>query len=197
MARIVALVPAPRRKGRPRTAELPQVLDALGYKLRTGCPWRSLPPRSPPWPTVYGYYRLCRRAGVWPVICRYLDSAAQGVGGREPPLVATGRGEDRPPVQPPPGDPSQLAGSGSLSNLHLPAHGPPAAHPAASLAIAERRIAAARARLAHQRRLIERQAAGGHDTTLAVAVLQVMDDAVQLMSASREVLQLALATLNL
>ncbi len=35
--------------------------------MRTGCQWRHLPPppRFPPWPTGYGYFRAFLAAGVW------------------------------------------------------------------------------------------------------------------------------------
>src|SRR3954466_11246951 len=36
-------LPAPSRLGRPREVDLREVLDAILYLLRTGCPWRLLP----------------------------------------------------------------------------------------------------------------------------------------------------------
>ena len=36
-------LPAPNRLGRPREVDLREVLNALFYLVRTGCPWRLLP----------------------------------------------------------------------------------------------------------------------------------------------------------
>jgi putative transposase len=45
-------VPAPRKRGRPRIHSLRNILDAVFYVLRSGCPWRLLPHDFPPWKTV-------------------------------------------------------------------------------------------------------------------------------------------------
>jgi len=42
-----------------------EVLNAIFYLLRTGCPWRYLPHEYPPWGTVHYYYRNWRRDGTW------------------------------------------------------------------------------------------------------------------------------------
>src|SRR3712207_5330318 len=64
---LAPLVPPARPGGRPRTTDARSLLDALFYLARTGCQWRHLPPppRFPPWPTVYGYFRAFLAAGVW------------------------------------------------------------------------------------------------------------------------------------
>jgi transposase len=54
--------------GRPRTTDLREILSALCYRWRTGCPWRMLPHDFPPWETVYTYYRRWERAGLLPEI---------------------------------------------------------------------------------------------------------------------------------
>lgn len=48
-----------------RAHPLREVLDALFYKLRTGCQWRNLPHDLPPWSTVHYYYRKWRRSGLF------------------------------------------------------------------------------------------------------------------------------------
>lgn len=48
-----------------REHALREVLDALFYKLRTGCQWRNLPHDLPPWSTVHYYYRTWRRSGLF------------------------------------------------------------------------------------------------------------------------------------
>ena len=39
------------------------VLDAIFYRARTGCPWRNLPHDFPPWKRVYEYFRIGRDKG--------------------------------------------------------------------------------------------------------------------------------------
>ena len=64
-ALVAPLLPAARRRGRPRTTDLRAVLDAILYLLRTGCQWRLLPRDFPPWSTVHHAFRTWRRTGVW------------------------------------------------------------------------------------------------------------------------------------
>ncbi len=47
-----------------RDHSLREILDALFYKLRTGCQWRNLPHDLPPWSTVHDYYRKWRKSGL-------------------------------------------------------------------------------------------------------------------------------------
>jgi putative transposase len=49
-------LPASKSTGRPRTHGSRQMLDAIFYILRSGCPWRLLPRDFPPWKTVYHYF---------------------------------------------------------------------------------------------------------------------------------------------
>jgi transposase len=48
-------LPAPDRLGRPREVDPREVLDAIPYLLRTGCPWRLLPEEFPPRSTAFDY----------------------------------------------------------------------------------------------------------------------------------------------
>ena len=52
---IEPLLPAPHGLGRPRTP-LRQVVDAILYLIKSGCPWRLLPKTFPPWKTVYHFF---------------------------------------------------------------------------------------------------------------------------------------------
>ncbi len=45
-------VPPPNKRGRPRTHANREILDAVFYVLKSGCPWRLLPREFPPWETV-------------------------------------------------------------------------------------------------------------------------------------------------
>lgn len=62
------LIPAARPGGRPRKADIREVLNALFYLAREGCTWRALPHDLPPWKTVYNYFRAWRDDGTWAAI---------------------------------------------------------------------------------------------------------------------------------
>ena len=51
--------------GRPREHTWREILNAIFYITRSGCPWRLLPHDLPPWKTVYHYFRLWRKDGIW------------------------------------------------------------------------------------------------------------------------------------
>ena len=51
--------------GAPRTIETRAVVDALRYRLRTGCQWRQLPRDFPNWKTVYTVFWRWRTSGLW------------------------------------------------------------------------------------------------------------------------------------
>ncbi len=58
-------LPTPKNTGRPRTHTTREILDAIFYVLRSGCPWRLLPHDFPPWKTVHHYFRIWRIDGTW------------------------------------------------------------------------------------------------------------------------------------
>jgi transposase len=58
------------KTGRP-PVDLRQMLNGVMWILATGAPWRDLPDRFGPWPTVYGYFAKWRGSGVFDSI---LDS---------------------------------------------------------------------------------------------------------------------------
>ncbi len=58
------LLPPPPGGGRPRTTDMREVLNAVFYKLRSGCAWHLLPHDFPPAGTVYGYFNQWRRDGT-------------------------------------------------------------------------------------------------------------------------------------
>src|SRR5215210_291521 len=76
-------LPAPSRVGRPREVDLREVLDAIFYLLRTGCPWRLLPKEFPPKSTVFGYFRRLWEDGTWPRLHALLVAAARERAGKE------------------------------------------------------------------------------------------------------------------
>ena len=54
----------PNKRGRPRAHAAREVLDAVFYVLKSGCPWRLLPREFPPWETVYCWFRRWRIDGT-------------------------------------------------------------------------------------------------------------------------------------
>ena len=52
-------------RGRPRTVERREVVNAILYVLRTGCQWRYLPEGFPNWNTVYWYFARWTDDGTW------------------------------------------------------------------------------------------------------------------------------------
>ncbi len=61
---IEALLPPPRRGGRPEKHPRRAIVDAILYVVRTGCSWRQLPTDFPPWQTVYWYFTAWEQAKV-------------------------------------------------------------------------------------------------------------------------------------
>src|SRR5215212_2478474 len=57
--------PASNKRGRPKTLTAREILNAVFYVLRSGCPWRLLPYDFPPWETVYWWFRRWRTDGTW------------------------------------------------------------------------------------------------------------------------------------
>lgn len=64
-ASIEPLLPPCARRGRPRTTDMRDILDAIFYVLQSGIPWRMLPHDFPPWKTVYHYFRIWQIDGSW------------------------------------------------------------------------------------------------------------------------------------
>jgi len=51
--------------GRPPVHQRREIVNAIFYLARTGCAWRYLPHDYPPWKTVYHYFRVWRKSGLW------------------------------------------------------------------------------------------------------------------------------------
>ena len=47
-----------------RTQSLREILNAIFYRLRTGCQWRNLPGDLPPYSTVSDYFHRWRKNGL-------------------------------------------------------------------------------------------------------------------------------------
>jgi len=59
-------------RGRPRTTSLREVVNAILYMLRAGCPWRFLPADFPPRSTVQRYFYAWRDNNLLRVLNRQL-----------------------------------------------------------------------------------------------------------------------------
>ena len=75
-----------RTTNRGRKSVIPkrELVDAILYRLRTGCQWRDIPHDFPDWQAVYSLFRTWKRQGVWQrlhdSLCRDVRTAA----GRDP-----------------------------------------------------------------------------------------------------------------
>lgn len=70
-----ALEQGPKKKaGRPVAIERREIINAILYRMNTGCQWRNLPHDFPRWTTVYKTYRRWIKAGLWArthdILCR-------------------------------------------------------------------------------------------------------------------------------
>jgi putative transposase len=63
--RIRPYLPTKAQTGRPREHSWREILNGIFYLLQSGCSWRMLPTNLPPWQTVYHYFRLWRKEGLW------------------------------------------------------------------------------------------------------------------------------------
>jgi transposase len=61
---ILEPLPKAHHRGRPRTVDLRDVLDAIFYITKTGCQWRYLPSGFSPKNTVWYYFSLWRDDGT-------------------------------------------------------------------------------------------------------------------------------------
>lgn len=84
---IAHLVPdysGPGRIGRPAKHSKRDIINAILYVAATGCQWRSLPERYPPWKTVHDYHVRWSKDGTWEAICDQLRRLLREREGRHP-----------------------------------------------------------------------------------------------------------------
>ena len=82
--RIEPLIPPPKPNGRDRETDVREVINAVPYRLRTGCSWRNLPHDLPPHGTVWFYYWTWMRDGTWVRIHDLLREQVRTAVGKEP-----------------------------------------------------------------------------------------------------------------
>ena len=82
-ALVAPFIPPAKPGGRPRTADMRGVMNAILYIAGGGIQWRMLPKDFPPVSTVRGYFYSWRNAGLWQTINHVLLMAARNLEGRE------------------------------------------------------------------------------------------------------------------
>lgn len=86
---LAPLVPGAKPGGRPRSADLRAVVDAILSVVRNGVTWRALPHDYPPWRTVYHSFRAWRLDGTWERVHDALrNGVRRAIGRNESPSAA-------------------------------------------------------------------------------------------------------------
>jgi putative transposase len=75
-ARVSALIPEPKKGGRPVKYERRDVVNAVMYAARGRRSWRSLPPDLPPWRVAFWYYSQWKKSGVLDRVLAELNEEA-------------------------------------------------------------------------------------------------------------------------
>lgn len=75
--------PTPCKRGRRRKHSFRHLLNGIFFLVKTGCQWRNLPKDFAPWRTVYHYFRLWKRNGLWEQIHTHLREHLRLVEGRK------------------------------------------------------------------------------------------------------------------
>ncbi|KXK59694.1 transposase [Micromonospora rosaria] len=83
-ALIEPLLPEPNTDGRREKHPRREIVNAILYVVRSGCPWRYLPGDLPPWQTVYWYFTRWEEAGVTEKLLTVLRVKARVQQGRHP-----------------------------------------------------------------------------------------------------------------
>jgi len=76
-------LPTDAATGRPRAWPMREMLNALFYVLRSGCPWRMLPEHFPPHQTAYRWFVRFRDSGLWESLNHMLVMLDRERAGRE------------------------------------------------------------------------------------------------------------------
>ncbi|NHO19824.1 IS5 family transposase [Acetobacter oeni] len=81
--RIAPLMPPANRRGRKRTTDLREIINALRYLVRSGCGWEMLPVHFGPWQTVYWWFRRLMRRFLFQTIHDVSLMLGREMAGRE------------------------------------------------------------------------------------------------------------------
>ena len=77
-------LPTANQRGRPKIHPPPEILNAIFYVLKSGCPWRLLPREFPPWRSVYHWFRAWRIDGTFERLNAALRETLRARLGRNP-----------------------------------------------------------------------------------------------------------------
>jgi transposase len=80
---IAPFMPPPAETGRRRVWPMREMLNAIFYILRVGCPWRQLPEHFPPHQTTYRWFVRFRDEGLWESLSHQLAVLDRECVGRE------------------------------------------------------------------------------------------------------------------
>jgi len=83
-AQIAPYLPAASTTGAPRKHSWREIMNAIFYIVKNGCTWRALPHDFPCWKTVYHYFRLFRKNGLWEQLNSQIREAVREKEGRQP-----------------------------------------------------------------------------------------------------------------
>ena len=84
-ALVLPVLAARHKEDHPhRRHSLREILNALFYQLRTGCPWRDLPHDLPPYSTVSDYLHRWKRDGTLDELHAALRSQVRQAAGKDP-----------------------------------------------------------------------------------------------------------------
>ncbi len=76
---IAPLLPTNGKRGK-QWKDHRTVINGILWKLRTGAPWRDLPERYGPWPSVYDRFVRWRRDGTWDQLLAHVQTKSDAVG---------------------------------------------------------------------------------------------------------------------
>lgn len=54
-----------KKPGRPPIWTRWQLVNGIGFRVRTGIPWRDMPEQYGPWARMYDLFRRWQRDGTW------------------------------------------------------------------------------------------------------------------------------------
>ena len=84
-ALIGPLLPPPDTSGAPRTTNPRHVVNAMLYRLKTGCQWRMIPRDfGIPWKTLYNWHEKFVRLGTWRRVQEAMIAPTRVAMGRDP-----------------------------------------------------------------------------------------------------------------
>ncbi len=82
---VAPLVPPSNTFGAPITTNLRRAINAMSYRLKTGCQWAMLPKDfAIPWKTVSNWHETFARRGTWERVQRALAERVRVADGRDP-----------------------------------------------------------------------------------------------------------------